>query len=419
MRSVEEQLARVLALGQRLPVEQTPIGSGCGQTLAEDLRALVPVPPFNNSAMDGFAVRADDLTPGVRLPVVGDISAGATTVPTVGQGEAARIMTGAPMPPGADCVVPVELTDQPAGAVELSRFVRIDEPVGVGRHVRRAAEDVSVGDVALPAGLRWTPAAASSAASLGHSVVPLVRRPRVAVLTTGSELVAPGQPLNFGQIPDSNSVLVAGLCRSWGADVVISRMVDDDPGRFRAALTDSLAADVIVTTGGVSAGAREVVRQVVEGNNVEFTKVAMQPGKPQAAGAVSSVDGRRVPLLGLPGNPVSVFVSAWVFVRPLLALLGGWPDDWPTESMTAVEGWSGPKERRQYLPVAILGDGVRPVHRLGSGSHLVASLALADGLAIVAEGVDTVTAGEQVEVRRVSFLPRGVGDFSGSNSFRD
>lgn len=401
LRSVDEQLARVLALGSRLAADNVAVGSGIGRTLAADLPARVDVPPFDNSAMDGFAVRAADLFAGVALRVVGDIPAGATSVPTVGAGEAARIMTGAPLPPGADAVVPVEQTDQPMGAAALPSSVVVAEPVAVGRHVRRRGEDIAAGAAGLAAGLRWSPAAASAAASLGYGTVALVRRPRVAVLSTGSELAPAGQDLAFGQIPDSNSILLAGLCRQWGAEVLSAEAVDDDPARFREALARAMEADLVLTSGGVSVGAFEVVRQVVEGE-ISFDKVAMQPGKPQASGLLTAPDGRRVPMLGLPGNPVSVNVSAWVYARPLIARLGGWSEEWRSERLLVLEGWGGPAGRRQFTPVRIGPDGVAPVHRLGSGSHLVASLALADGLAVVPEDVTSVAPGDLVDVYRVA-----------------
>lgn len=402
LRSVEEQLERALALAVRLEPRSTPIADADGGTLAADLPALLAVPPFDNSSMDGFAVRADDLAPGVRLRVVGDIPAGATTVPRVGAGECARIMTGAPMPPGADAVVPVEQTDQPLGAGPAPEVVVVHEPVPAGRFVRCAGEDVAVGQPGLRAGLSWTPAAASSAASLGYGEVPLIARPRVAVLSTGSELVAPGEPLGFGQIPDSNTVLVAGLCRRFRADVVLACAVPDDRPRFRAALDEALAvADLIVTTGGVSVGAFEVVRQVTDGH-LEFAQVAMQPGKPQASGVLVAPDGRRVPMLGLPGNPVSAFVSSWVFVRPLVDRLAGRASEWAAHVVVAGEGWATPPGRRQYLPVTVVDGVATPTHRLGSGSHLVASLPLADALAVVPGEVERVDKGDPVIVHYIS-----------------
>ncbi|MGJ6980507.1 molybdopterin molybdotransferase MoeA [Aestuariimicrobium soli] len=404
MLTVEEYLARVLALGFRLDDEECGIDDGLGRVLAEPVAAQVAVPPFDNSAMDGFAVRSSDLVAdaATSLRVVGDIPAGATSWPRVGAGEAARIMTGAPLPPGADAVVPVEQTDQPLGDVPLPDRVLVREPVRAGQHVRRGGEDVAPGEVVLPAGLRWTAGAASSAASLGHARVRLVRRPRVAVIATGSELAAPGAPLGPGRIPDSNSSLVAGLVRQFGAEVSLVERAPDDADAFREVLERATAtSDLVVTTGGVSVGAFEVVRQVVEGE-ISFVKVAMQPGKPQASGLLTSADGRRVPLLGLPGNPVSVFVSSWLFVRPLLARLGGWSDDWPAVALPTRVGWSGPAGRRQFLPARIVEGGVEPVHRLGSGSHLVASLALADSLAVVDEDVTRVEAGHLVRTHRVS-----------------
>lgn len=399
MRSVEDQIAHVLSLATRLPARTTPLTDGFGGVLAEDLTARFDVPPFDNSAMDGFAVRAADLGPGVQLRVVGDVPAGATRAPYVGEGQAARIMTGAPLPEGADTVVPVEATDQPWGAVALPDAVTILEPVTPGRHIRRRAENIRSGQPGLLAGLRWSAAAASAAASLGYAEVPLVLRPRVAVIATGTELVAPGEPLGFGQIPDSNSALISGLVRQFGGEVVLARAVDDDPDRFRKVLAEALEADVIVSSGGVSVGAFEVVRQVT-GEDLEFVNVAMQPGKPQAAGLVRAPDGRGVPMLGLPGNPVSVFVSAWVYLRPLIAALGGWDAEWPSLHLPALEGWKTPPRRRQYIPVKISGTGVAPVHRFGSGSHLVASLAQADALAVVPADVDTVDAGDLIEVKR-------------------
>ena len=401
MLTVEEYLARVVALadGSDLPASEYWLGEGFGHALAEDLVARYPVPPFDNSAMDGFAVRAEDTQEvPAQLAVVADIPAGATGGVSIGRGEAARIMTGAPIPAGADAVVPVEDTDQPLGAAPLPRTVTVTAAPRLGRHIRRAGEDVTPGATVLAAGSRWTPAAASAASSIGYGSVRLRRRPRVAILATGSELVPPGAPLERGQIPDSNSLLLHGVVEQFGGTAVLVRTVSDDAAEFAAALAQALSiADVIVTAGGVSVGAFEVVRQVVTGE-VEFAKVAMQPGKPQGCGVLAAPDGRRVPLVALPGNPVSVFVSAWVFVRPLLDAMQGLASQWqPIPAVTAA-GWTCPPGRRQYTPV-ILADGVvRPSHALGSGSHLVASLHLANALAVVPEGTASVAPGGGVVV---------------------
>ncbi|MFT3887691.1 MAG: molybdopterin molybdotransferase MoeA [Arachnia sp.] len=403
MLTVEEYLERVLALAEPLPAEECGIGEGFGRVLDEDLAARFAVPPFDNSAMDGFAVRSADTAGGqTRLRVVGDIPAGADSAPTVGPGEAARIMTGAPLPVGADAVVPVEETDQPQGEAPLPEYVVVASATA-GKHVRRGGEDVSVGDVVLRRGEVWTPAAAAAAASIGHARVRLRRRPKVAVLATGTELRPAGEPLGFGQIPDSNSLLLAGLVARFGGDLILARAVPDDADSFRAALADAAAADLIVTSGGVSVGAFEVVRQVVEGA-IEFVKVAMQPGKPQACGALRRADGGAQALLALPGNPVSVFVSAWVYLRPLIAAYQGADARWAPVRVRAAEGWKTPPGRRQYIPVVLTDDGARPAHRLGSGSHLIASLHLAEALVVVPADVEAVRPGDELDAFPVSAM---------------
>lgn len=398
MLSVEEYLDKVLALADLVPSSMEPIGGGFGRILAEDLFARYPVPPFTNSAMDGFAVRAADLGIGpTRLEVVGDIPAGAQDAPPVRAGEAVRIMTGAPLPRGADTVIPVELSDQAPGDVPLPRSVVVD-PLPRGSNIRRSGEDVPVGAKVLRGGASWTPAAAAAAASVGYSEVPLRRRPRVAVLATGSELVSPGAQLGFGQIPDSNSVLLAGLVEQFGGEVVLATSVPDSVSQFEAALdrAASLGADLIVTAGAISAGAFEVVRQSLEGK-VSFDKVAMQPGKPQACGKLTLAD-RPIAFIGLPGNPVSVFVSAWVLLRPLLARFQGTSAPWDSVKLPTEEGWKSPSGRRQFVPVVVENGAVSRIHHLGSGSHLIASTHLANALAVVPEDISIVAPSDMLEV---------------------
>lgn len=397
MLSVEEYRERVIAMARPLPVENCPVGDGIGRILAEDLAARVAVPPFDNSAMDGFAVRSEDLADGdARLRVVGDIPAGAASAPTVGPGEAARIMTGAPMPPGANAVVPVEDTDQPQGDTPLPEWVTCGAVV-LGKHVRMAGENVQVGDAVLRRGDRLTAAAAAAAVSAGYREVPLARRPKIAVLATGSELVDPGQPLGFGQIPDSNSVLISALATQFGGEVIGTWTVPDDDRSFRDALNAAAEADVIVTSGGVSVGAFEVVRQVVEGE-IEFVKVSMQPGKPQACGRIRTAGGRDHALLALPGNPVSVFVSSWVYLRPLITAFQGAGAPWKSRTLPAGEGWTTPPGRRQFMPVVIQDGAVFRAHSGGSGSHMIASLHLAEALAVVPGEIDAVAAGDPLTV---------------------
>ena len=443
MRTVEEHLAAVLGLGGKLTPVEVPVRAEPGVVLASDVVARLAVPPFDNSAMDGFAVRAADVaTVPVMLYVVGDIPAGSFSDVVLAPGQAIRIMTGSPLPAGADAVVPVEDTDQLPGDVPLPEQVEIRAVAGPGAHIRRRAEDVAIGDVVLGAGDEATPAAAAAAVSVGLGEWSVVPRPRVLVVATGDELVPPGVTPGPGQIPDSNGLLLDGLLRGFGADVVGVLRSGDDIAAFRGLLEAAPEADLIVTTGGVSAGAFEVVRQATAGA-VDFVKVAMQPGKPQGLGHWTSGTspssgevwvarhaevpggaghpntpteawegnvtvspgpagvvgvGRQVPLLALPGNPVSVFVSAWLFVRPLVARLAGRDPALTTVRVPALEGWRSPPGRRQYVPVRITPDGVGRAHALGSGSHAIASLHLADGLAVVPEDVDAVVAGLLLDV---------------------
>ncbi len=329
--------------------------------------------------MDGFAVRfadvegADAENP-VTLRVVADLPAGSSDDPPFGAGEAVRIMTGAPVPAAADAIVPFEDTTgglaDSLGTVEVRRA-----PAASGAFIRRRGGDTRAGDVVLSAGERLGPFALAAAAAAGVADLEVHRRPRVAVVSTGSELVAPGVAPGRGQTPDSNSTLLAALVSGADAEVTVISSLRDDADAIHALLAHAVDVDVIVFSGGVSAGAYEPVRQALS-ERIAFEKVAMQPGKPQAFGALD--DGRLV--FGLPGNPVSVAVSFEVFVRPaLLALQGRAVVDRRIARLTASETWTTPPGRRQYLPAAIdlVAGTVRPATAGGSGSHLAASLARA------------------------------------------
>ncbi|WP_050761816.1 gephyrin-like molybdotransferase Glp [Beutenbergia cavernae] len=398
---VESYVSRAVALVGPLDVERVALADATGRVLAEPVRALLASPAFDNSAMDGFAVRrADVLGAGQDSPrelaVVGDVAAGPASAPVrVGPGQAARIMTGAALPEGADAVVPVELTDARAftfGATAPTRVTILSEPAP-GAHVRRRAEDADVGDLVLPAGRRLGPRDLAATAAAGYGNVPVRHRARVGVVVTGDELVPPGEAPGPGQLPESNGVLLASWLRGRGA-VPTARVVPDDAAALRRVL-DHLAprVDLLLTAGGVSAGAFDVVREVLGDDDVTFAAVAMQPGKPQACGR-----WRGVPVLAVPGNPVSAFVSAEVIVRPVLAALHGHDDARRPERRPAATGWRCPPGRRQYLPAVVDDDGVRPAARRGSGSHLVASLAAATALAVVPADVDEVRPGDVVDV---------------------
>ncbi len=406
MITVEQYQQSVLDRVEPLPVRRVALTEAHGLRLAEDLGAVLAVPPFDNSAMDGFGVRARDVAGAtaehpVVLPVAGDVPAGTPQPAGVAPGTAVRVMTGAPVPPGADAVVPVELTDQPPGAADLPARVAVREPVAAGAHVRRAGEDVRPGDVVVRAGAVLAATHLSAAAAVGHGAVPVHPRPRVGVLATGDELSPPGRDPGPGRIPDSNSVLLAALVREVGATPVLLGPVGDDPAVLRDVVAAALGdLDVLVTSGGVSVGTKDVVKAAF-GDELDFVTVAMQPGKPQGFGVLAE----RVPLLALPGNPVSVMVSFHVHVAPVLRRLTGLPARPPLGTARAGVAWRCPARRRQYLPVVVEDDGatvpsVRPASAGGSGSHLVASLALAEALAVVPEDVDAVAPGDEVGLLR-------------------
>ena len=477
--SVEAYVAEVLAALTPLPAVDTPLFAAHGLVLAQDVTAALPVPPWTNSAMDGYAVRARDTESAVPqapviLPVAGDVPAGTAPAPLV-PGTAQRIMTGAMLPENADAVVKVEDTDQAPGPHPPPAEVGIRVAARPGLNVRQAGEDVGIGDSVLTAGTFMTATAVASLASVGLSAVRAFPRPRVAVVSTGAELVEPGQELPAGAIPDSNSLLLAGLVAEHGARLAsVSRSGDAAESLATALIEAARGADLIVTSGGVSAGAFDPLVMLAEddedGENGENTadgtvrlrlsKVAMQPGKPQGHGVVRIEDGgthRQVPIITLPGNPVSVLVSFITVVAPALARLAGRdsvpgplpgsgvrrPHDALSMRARAAAAWRTPPGRRQHIPVRFVQAPARasvedvegmedmensapgaaaesteraecaertestgstaspvlwvePTHRLGSGSHLVASMAAAEALAVVGEEVAEVAVGDEV-----------------------
>lgn len=401
MRTVAEHRAAALALVAPLGPVEVDLDEAPGHVLADAVAAGAPSPPWDNSAMDGYAVRAADVaaadaTCPVLLRVVADLPAGTAEVPVVGPGTAARIMTGAPFPDGADAVVPVEQTD---GGIDV---VAVRGSVEPGRHVRRAGEDVAAGTPVLVPGVVLAERHVAAAAAAGVAVVRVRRRPRVAVLSTGSELAVAGAPLRRGLIHDSNSHLLAAAAAGAGCAVVRVGAVPDDPARLRDLLAaQDGAVDAVITSGGVSVGAYDVVKAALQDwGDVAFDRVAMQPGKPQGLGRLP--DG--TPAFCLPGNPVSALVSFEVFVRPALLRMRGLRDvDRPMVRATVLQGWRTPEGRAQYMPVSLDpgGTGVRPAVPGGSGSHLVTGLARADGLAVVPAEVSDVRVGETVDVMRL------------------
>ena len=398
-RTVEEHRAVVADLIAPAPVEQVWLAQARGRVLAQDLIAAVSLPPFDNSAMDGYAARAAELAGAsqerpVELPVAADIPAGRIEVPPLPPGAVHRIMTGAPLPAGADAIVPVEQTD---GGTERVRLAAA--PV-VGAHVRRTGEDVTTGALVLAAGTVLGAAQIGIAAAVGAATLAVRRRPVVLVLSTGSELVAPGTPLRSGQIYESNGPMLAAAVEDAGGRAELVRFVPDDVPELLGRLGERLAAgdvDLVLTTGGVSAGAYEVVKDAFTGHGVEFVKVGMQPGGPQGAGRIEQLGGTAV--VTLPGNPVSAQVSFEVFVRPALRAALGHPEpDRPVITARLGQRWTSPPGRRQFRRGRL--DAVRgTVSEIGGPpSHLLASLARADCLVVVPEEVTELDVGDAVQV---------------------
>ncbi len=386
--SVDDYRARIAALIPPTPVTRRPALDCVGLVLAEDLVSAVSLPPFDNSAMDGYAVRAADVAgPEVTLPVAEDIPAGRVDVVPLRPGTAHRIMTGAAIPPGADTVVKVEDTD---GGTER---VVVRSGAAPGSHIRRAGEDVTAGDTVLRAGTVLGSPQLGLAAAIGLAGLPVHRPVRVLVLSTGSELVAPGNPLLHGQIYESNSLMLAAAVREIGGEATVLRFVPDDVAAFHAAVADRLGdVDLLVTSGGVSAGAYEVVKDALTGQGVEFLRVAVQPGGPQGSGTFKGL-----PVVTLPGNPVSAALSFELFVRPaLLAAMGHTTIHRRRVRARSTAELRSPSARRQYRRGRIEGDVVTPVG--GPGSHLLASFAASNCLIEVPENAEVVAEGDVVDV---------------------
>jgi molybdopterin molybdotransferase len=390
MRTVEEHRAVVAALLPRTPATDVPLALAGGLVLAADLVAGIDLPPFRNSAMDGYTALAADLAElPATLPVSRDIPAGATDVGPLPAGFAARIMTGAPLPDNAEVVIPVEQTD---GGV---REVRIDSAPPPGIHIRARGEDVAAGTTVLTAGTEIGPPHLGIAAALGRATLTVHRPVEVLLLSTGSELVEPGRALLPGQIYESNAVMLAAALARIGARTRSVHVVADDVAEFRAALETSAAGvDLIVTSGGVSAGAYEVVKDALTGDGVEFVKVAMQPGMPQGSGLVNGV-----PIVTLPGNPVSSFISFEVFLRPAIRAAMGHADGHrPALGLPLSAALDSPAGKRQFRRGVLdaVGGSVAPWG--GPGSHLLSWLAGADAIIVVPEDVTHLDAGDRVEV---------------------
>ncbi|HUQ79432.1 MAG TPA: gephyrin-like molybdotransferase Glp [Patescibacteria group bacterium] len=436
MLSVEEARSAVLAaIVGSTPAEPASLAEARGRILAEDVISLTALPPWDNSAMDGYAIRAADVaaaTDGgpVRLAVIGEVRAGSAPDAAVDRGTAIRIATGAPIPPGADAVVQVELTTPAAsdGSVAGERgrdaagpvpaAILVHAPISAGTAIRRAGDDLPGGFSILAAGARLTAAAIGLAAGTGHDSLMVHARPRIGVLATGDEIRAAGRALGPAGIPDANGPGLVALVDEAGGEAhplgIAADRLEDVRARLDEALSDGM--DAIVVSGGVSVGPYDVVRTAfAEIGRIELWRVAVQPGKPFAFGVVDRPDGHRVLLFGLPGNPVSSFVTFELFVRPAIRRLAGLPLARlvrPIDRAVLGDDVSKSPGRRAFLRVvaerddtgsARRDDSGRVVVRLagggrGQGSHVLSALAIADGLAIVPEDIDRLDAGAAVDL---------------------
>ncbi len=397
MRPVDEVRAAILDDIHPLAPIELPLQEAFGCVLASNMVAEGALPPFSSSAMDGFAVQASDVAGATEdvpttLRIIGRVRIGRAPEVAIGPGTAVHIATGAPVPSGADAIVPVERTLVEGGAVHVLR------PSQPGQHIRLGGEDVQVGQVLVPAGRRLGAPELGLLAASGRAILPVYPRPRVMVLATGDELVEPGRPVTFGQIPDANSyTLFAGL-REAGATPHLGGIVRDEVDLLRDEILGlTTRADCFISSGGVSVGERDVVKKAFERwGEVDVYRVAMQPGMPQAYGRIEGI-----PYFGLPGNPVSVFVSFEVFIRPAMLRLMGRKDIYRPEVTAVLDTEiSGPRDRLQFARVRVRREGGewRAASVGGAGSNLLATVAKANGLAQIPIGTPSAPAGSKVKV---------------------
>jgi molybdopterin molybdotransferase len=387
--TIEQAQASIIGRCAPLDAERVALAHALGRVTADAARAVVDLPPFASSAMDGFAVRSADV-PGT-LAVVGHVAAGSPATRALGAGEAIAISTGGVVPDGADAVVPIEVVEDRGDSVEVPGNVE------AGAHVRPRGGDVAAGGVVVGEGTVLGATQLGAIAAAGVAEVTCARRPRVAVLATGSELVAPGTPLEPGQVYEANALMLASALVAAGAEVERLPAVADDEAAHRDAIERGLEADVLVTSGGVSVGPHDLVRRIESELGVEevFWGVAMRPGKPVSFGVRGSTL-----VFGLPGNPVSSLVGCELFVKPAVRALQGAADPLPRYE----RGLLGKALRRndardELVRARIAGDVLEPL--TGQESHMIARAAAADALVLVSRGAGEIEAGATVSFLRL------------------
>ena len=414
MLSVEDALDRIMRHFHPLKANRTPLLEAIGQVLAEDALATHDIPPLDNSAMDGYALQAADVRGAsadspITLKVVGAVAAGELPTVDVTPGSAVRIMTGAPVPDGADAVVPFEDTDEMErrdSGIPLNE-IAVRYQVSVGDDIRPAGQDVRKGERVLQSGTMLRPSEIGVLASLGYDSVSVFRRPVVAILATGNELLEPGAPYQPGMIYDSNTYSIAASVIRYGGVPKLIGIARDNLDSMNASLRDGLDSDMLVTSAGVSKGDYDMVKDVLaQHGEIDFWSVRMRPAKPLAFGILNAGEGRKVPLLGLPGNPVSALVAFEQFGRAAIRRMLGKPDA-PKPTITAVldDPIHNGDNRRVYARAVIRREnGVYRASLTGDqGSNLLTSMARANGLAICPEDLPVKEAGETVQVQMLDW----------------
>lgn len=411
MITVEEALAKVLGYANVLEAENRPLMECLGQVLATDIHSSINIPPLDNSAMDGYAVRsADTRTASAQSPVVlkviETVAAGSIAKKSVVQGTAARIMTGAPLPVGADAVVRFEDTDENVRLRDAAEIGILSPPVPAG-NIRLAGEDVARGARVLAQGTVIKPAHVGVLASLGKATTSVIRRPVVAILATGNELVEIGQPLPPGKIYNSNSYGVAALVQRYGGIPCVLGIAPDREDLLVSSIRRALDKDMLITTGGVSLGDYDVVKDVLaKEGQINFWTVRMKPGKPMAFGTIRGANGKSVPHLGLPGNPVSTMITFELFARPaILKMMGINKYERPIIEAEIDDHVENEDRRRVYARVIVSRRNGRYYARTTGpqGSAILTSMSLANGLAIIPEDNPGVNPGDNVQVLMIDW----------------
>ncbi len=415
MLSVEDARERILSYFKPLTTTEVPLLDGLGLTLAEDLTADFDIPPLANSAMDGYAVRASEVAGAtnsepVVLPVAGYVAAGYVADKPLAGGSAMRIMTGAPIPDGADAVVPFEDTDEDAREKRASEITEIGIRLNAepGENIRPAGEDIQQGATVVTGGTELTPGVIGVAASLGRASVTVIRRPVVAIVSTGDEIVEPGEKLGPGKIYNSNAYSVASMAEKYGAIAKVVETARDSIESLESRLAEAVNYDMVVTSAGVSKGDYDVVKDVLAKNGeIALWSVRMRPAKPLAFGALRAKDGRMVPHLGLPGNPVSAMVAFEQFGRPAIrVMMGKQPLPKPGIIATLDDPVHNYDGRRVYARVEVYRDGEGKFRARSTGtqsSGALHSMARAQGLAVCPDEVATVPAGAEIKVEMLDW----------------